>query len=314
MGFLQLVHNENMKLYRRLSTWIMVGLILLFIGGMTYRATSWKPISPDWKQKLIETNQRIEKELVEDKKNHAPEMYLKSQMNKVKMNQYRIDHNLKPSNGNRFLQGSQDLAPIIELLTIIVASGIVASEFSWGTMKLLTLRPYKRWKILLSKYLAVLLFTLFLLTIAIVVTIIAGLALFGTEGMFQDIVLMVKGEIITKSTLPFLLQNFGLNMVSLVMMSTFAFMISTIFRNQAMASGLAFIFIFIGKQLSLAFAAEYDWAKYNFLVNTDWIQYINGTPMLEGMSLTFSVTVCAVYYLIFMAASFYLFQKRDLAG
>ncbi len=43
-------------------------------------------------------------------------------------------------------------------------------------------------------------------------------------------------------------------------------------------------------------------------------QYINGSPLFEGMSLGFSIAVLAVYYVLFMAIAWVFFTKRDVAG
>ena len=67
------------------------------------------------------------------------------------------------------IQDPSSLGGTVLLLTVIVAAGIVASEFSQGTIKMLLTRPVKRWKILLSKFLTVNLFGMFLMVIGYVV-------------------------------------------------------------------------------------------------------------------------------------------------
>ncbi|WP_145453457.1 ABC transporter permease subunit, partial [Staphylococcus epidermidis] len=69
---------------------------------------------------------------------------------------------------------SAGLIPLAGLFVLIIAAGIVANEFSWGTIKVLLVKPYKRWKILLSKYIAVNLFLLLMLILLFVFSGIAG--------------------------------------------------------------------------------------------------------------------------------------------
>lgn len=98
------------------------------------------------------------------------------------------------------------------------------------------------------------------------------------------------------------------------MMVTFVFMISSIFRNSALAIGLAIFLMFAGNQIVLFFM-ERDWAKYILFTNTDLRQYVNGNiPLIEGMTLGFSITVLIVYYVIFAVLSWIFFTKRDVAG
>lgn len=49
---------------------------------------------------------------------------------------------------------------LVGIFAAIAAAEVVAGEFTWGTIKLLLIRPWTRTKVLASKLLAVLLFTL----------------------------------------------------------------------------------------------------------------------------------------------------------
>jgi len=206
------------------------------------------------------------------------------------------------------------LLSIVSLLTIIVASGIVANEFRWGTIKLLLIRPISRSKILLSKYAAVLVFALCTLLFVVSFSWIIGALLFGVEGANPHIVLekssgleyvLIIGEILT---------NYGFKMVNLVMMATFAFMISSIFRNSALAIGTAVFLMMAGSSIVMFFA-EHSWAKYILFANTDLSQYVNGNqPLIDGMTWTFSTIVLLIYLTVFLVASWYVFTKRDIAG
>ena len=50
---------------------------------------------------------------------------------------------------------------LVTIFAVIIAADSVAGEFSTGTIKLLLIRPWSRSKILLSKYISLLLFILF---------------------------------------------------------------------------------------------------------------------------------------------------------
>ena len=71
---------------------------------------------------------------------------------------HRINTNNPPveeKSYRSFLAKSTDLVMLIVLFIIIIAGAIVASEFSNGSIKLSMISPYKRWKVLLSKYLVI---------------------------------------------------------------------------------------------------------------------------------------------------------------
>lgn len=111
-----------------------------------------------------------------------------------------------------------------------------------------------------------------------------------------------------------IMKDYGLSLVTLLMMASFAFMISTIFRNSSMAIGVACTLMLAGNSIVL-FAAQYSWAKYFLFANTNLSQYFNGAePFMEGMSLSFSITVLCIYLAVFLTASWATFNKRDIAG
>jgi ABC-2 type transport system permease protein len=44
------------------------------------------------------------------------------------------------------------------------------------------------------------------------------------------------------------------------------------------------------------------------------MQYVEGTPMVEGMTMTFSIIMLLVYFVIFQFLAFIVFKKRDVAA
>ncbi len=65
---------------------------------------------------------------------------------------------------------------------MVIAADLVSSEASGGTIKLLLTRPVKRWKILMSKYIAMILSTSFIVfSVAVLSYAISGIV-FGYGG------------------------------------------------------------------------------------------------------------------------------------
>ncbi len=307
-NFLQLVRNENMKLYAKKGTWAMVIILTLLVlaGGFIAKFmddTTTKEYGDNWREEM-------QQEIAEAEQN--PDSYIN-----VDKNTYYLENDIEPQSygAMQFAYENTGMASIITLLTIIVAGGILATEFNQGTIKLLLIRPVSRLKILASKYVTVLLFALTLLVILFVWSWIVGAILFGVNGMNPSAVIYQMAGYTQVNLLSEIGIEFGLSLVNLIMMATFAFMISTIFRNSSMAIGFAIFLMFAGN-LVINFVGQYDWAKYILFVNTDLSQYREGFggPLLEGMSLSFSITVLLVYYIIFIVASWLSFIKRDVAG
>ncbi|SFB04576.1 ABC-2 type transport system permease protein [Lentibacillus halodurans] len=313
-NFLQLLMNEQIKLYLRKSTWIMYILISVLVVGLAflsnYGAEQMETYQDEnWRQTLQDENAELQKEMEQD------DMTQGWNTQQIEENNYYLDHDIQPRSYDawQFVMENKFLLSLVSLLTIIVAAGIIANEFKWGTIKLLLIRPITRTKILASKYVSVLLFALFTLLYVLIFSWFVGALFFGINGMDPHIVLSQDEGFVYVSVIQQIIEGYGLQLITLVMMATFAFMISAIFRQSSLAIGIA-IFLMLSGNAIVSFFAEYSWAKYILFANTNMDQYVNGSPMFEGMSLGFSLTVLAVYYVIFLAISWVFFTKRDVAG
>ncbi|MBP1156862.1 MULTISPECIES: ABC transporter permease [unclassified Paenibacillus] len=205
----------------------------------------------------------------------------------------------------QFMVFASSLTSLVTIFTVIVAGDIVAAEFTWGTIKLLLIRPSSRGKILWSKYVTVLLFIVTLLLVLLIVSYFTGLLLFG-----------VGGIVLPDETISSILKTYGLKSIQIVMTATLAFMISTVFRSSSLAIGLS-IFLMLTSMPTMAVLVQlrYTWVKYVLFANTDLSPYVlGGNPLVPGMTLGFSVTVLLAYWIVFYAVSWLLFTKRDVAG
>ncbi|PYI56400.1 ABC transporter permease [Paenibacillus flagellatus] len=208
-----------------------------------------------------------------------------------------------------YMSNAASMTFLVFIFSVVIAADIVAGEFTWGTIKLLLIRPVSRSKVLLSKYIAVLLFLLAMLALLFLSSLAVGFIVFGASGEAP-----VAGE--AAVTLGDLFRDYGYRLVELVMNVTFAFMISTVFRSSALAISLAFVIMFAsGTVMAILIGMKYAWAKYILFANTDLAVYANGgVPPLEGMSLGFSIAVLLAYYVVFVALAWFIFRKRDVAG
>ncbi|QDP39079.1 ABC transporter permease [Radiobacillus deserti] len=319
-NFLKLIGNEQIKLYVRKSTWSMyIILAAIILGGALITKFYGLPVEnygDDWRTELQQENEELTKEAEEFSKDEFMESAVSYNQEMIAKNNYYLEHDIKPASydGWQYVLDNQFLSSVLSLFTIIVAAGIVASEFRWGTIKLLLIRPVSRTKILLSKYVNVLLFALQTLIFILLFSLLVGSIFFGFNGINPEIVQMGTDGFEQVSLIGEIVEGYGFKLVTLVMMATFAFMISTIFRNSGFAIGLAIFLMMAGNSI-LGVISQYDWSKYVLFANTDLTQYINGnSPFQDDMTLTFSIIVLLVYYLIFMALSWLSFTKRDVAG
>ncbi|WP_203340010.1 ABC transporter permease [Planococcus beijingensis] len=314
-NLIHLIWNEQIKLYARKSTWVMFFVLAILILASGIISRLWDSefqtteYGTNWQAELQEENIRLTSELDND------ELSKLSNPFQLEKNMYHIENDIKPLpyDGWQFLYDNSFFTTFISLFTIIIAAGIVSNEFKWGTIKLLLIRPISRSKILLSKYLTVLLFAFTLIFFLIASSLLTGALFFGLNNPAQTVVLEQGMGYVHNGLFNEIMKDYGLSLVTLVMMASFAFMISTIFRSSSMAIGLAVTLMLAGNSIVL-FTAQYSWAKYILFANTNLGQYFNGEPTMEGMSLSFSVTILCLYLTLFLMASWIAFTKRDIAG
>lgn len=313
---LGLIQNENMKIFRRVGTWIMIALLVIIViaGAIIEKVTSddQQP-NVNWKVDLQQQNQQMEQSL---KDGHIPKIIMEVTKKNIAINQYRIEHDLNPFEHGAWENVIEDSAivGVVTLFTIIIAGGSVASEFSWGTIKLLLIRPVSRSKILLSKYIATFIFALITLLILFVLSFIVGAIFFGFDTIGNPHLSYQAGKVVESNMLGHAIQVYGLACVNLLMMVTFAFMISTIFRSSSLSIGMAIFLMFTGVQVTGLLATKFEWAKYILFANIDLTRYIDGIPFVEGMTMTFSIIMLVIYFVLFNSLTWLIFRKRDVAA
>ncbi|MFD2210651.1 ABC transporter permease [Virgibacillus halophilus] len=318
--FFKLIYNEEIKIYIRKSTWIMYILLAAIVIGMAALTNTFDEqnnyTSDNWKTELQKENKSLQKENEKymKEKNADDNYMIDFNQEEITKNNYYLEHDIQPQKYGawQFTVDNAALLMLVSLFTIIIAAGIVANEFRWGTIKLLLIRPISRSTILLSKYVSVLIFALVTMVAVFILSLIGGGLFFGFEDNLQTVI-SSHGDFKQISLVKEALSSYGYQIVNLVMMTTFAFMISVIFRNGALAIGVA-IFLMMSGNSIVGFFSDRAWAKYILFANTDLQQYASGTPFIEGMTLPFSIVVLIVYYIIFMALSWIIFNKRDVAG
>ncbi len=203
---------------------------------------------------------------------------------------------------------------LITVFTVVVASDSVAGEFSQGTIKLLLIRPWSRSTILLSKYIATILFGIGFTIVAFIVTLLVNMALFNSTSTTE----LSDGLLSGISDWNYIIQVYLLKFVTLILIVTFGFMMSSAFRSSGLAIGLSLALLFAGNLITGLFAlANKAWVKYVLFMHLDLSPYIGGGsgPIPNHpTTLGFSLSVLAVYFVIFNLVSWTVFRKRDVAA
>lgn len=307
---IRLVANEKMKIYRRARTWVLFALQLIAIL-LPLAFVQFGGDSGDWRPALIEENKESQAAL-DESASMLPDKAKQQIKDSIELNNYRLEHGIAPMKS--MWSVVSEWLPVIQVATlfvVIIASDIVASEFTWGTVKLLLIRPVSRIQILLAKYAAVLIFGVLMLALTFAGSAVIGGIVHGFGGAGDAYLSIKDGQVQESSMALHVLGVYLLKSVNLLMIATFAFMLSAVFRSSSLAIALSMLFLFLGQPLTML-VAKYDWAKYILFANTDLTPYLDGNSPLPGMTLGFSVAVLAVYFVLFHAVSCGVFTKRDV--
>jgi ABC-2 type transport system permease protein len=310
-----LIQNELMKIFGKMASWIYMVVIVMavLIAGIIYMNFSGDP-NPNWRQDTqaeitmlenqLESASEEEKGIIEEQINQSQEYLAKGINPTAKTNWHFM---------NDVVVG---VSSLVTLFVVVVGSANVAAEFSDGTIKQLLIRPHRRWSILLSKYIAVIIYAMLMVVTLIVSGYLIGLILFGSGDFNMKIfefTLEGRKEAIVGT-------QFFLKMLyfipSLLMVMTIAFMLSTLFKSQALAVGIGIFVLFFSSTLGgiiLMLADKYTWVKFLIFPHLDLTVYALQERILENITLPVSLLILAIYYTIFMLITFFFFQKRDIS-
>ena len=323
----KLIHNEMMKLLARKRLIVIAIITAILVALFTYAQYKQtleqqeKLGTTDWRAavqaQVVDLSNRLSSNRMTDDVRERLQVVLKQQ-------QYYLDHDINPSEPGAatfmrmFIENSGPM--FIPLLVMVIASDLVSAEHSLGSIKLLLTRPVERWRILLSKYITLIFSVSLIMAIVGVLSFVLSGLVFGYHGLNAPVMTgffaeggnldTTKVRII--SQWQFLLMDFGLVWFVAVVVGTLSFMLSVLIRSTAAGMGVMLAALIAGSILS-NMVSSWESAKYLFMVNLNLTGYLAGTaPPIEGMTLMFSITVLAIWWLAALLVSFFVFTRKDV--
>lgn len=312
---MQYVKNEWIKIWAQKNAWIMCAILVLliaFVAGMN----KYFDVDSSTEEARLEANEKwiahYEEMLALPELGYEEKQYYNEEL---MMTEYRIANDLPAMDAMTFtdhMNLSLTLTIMVtSIFTVVIAAGIVSSEFGTGTIKMLLTRPVARWKILLSKLVTSILYGITLFLVGIAVALIIGVALFSADNAF--VLSVVNGQVIQQAVETTFVEMILYSLASMIMTILFAFMIGTIFGSSTLAVSLSLFILLMGSTATM-FISKYEFAKYIWFAN-DLSYYAPGSmPMIDELTFTFSLIVNIVYAVIFLAITFGYFMRRDVTA
>lgn len=216
---------------------------------------------------------------------------------------------------NIFENGMQMFGFFGGILTVIVASSLIGSEFSWNTLRPLVARASSRSGLLSAKWVVVALYTIFM----VVVGILGSMALAAVASLMMD----------TSISLPTQdWDQFALGLVRWIVAmlpgSAIAFAAALLTRSNAagiaIGIGLGFVEPLIFQLLSIVSDVFETVQEYGIAWNVAQLSNISTQSdggfqdPVEASQVWQSAGILAIYVIIFVAATYYVFRRRDITS
>lgn len=345
-NFFSLLSVENTKLWKRISTKVMIIILIAIIvglcglskaaqsmvtstqenssssggAGVTVKSGSSVQVSDSdknltWQQKLEIEDKALQTSI--DSMEKSSKQIEKNSLDSMKMelaeNKYSISNNIKPEDSKDFWYyvETSGFSKIIALFAIIACSALVAGEFSDNTMKTMIPRPFSRCEILTAKFIAVFLYSLVLMVIGFAVIIASIAMFFGTSGINEYQMLWTGGSVLYLPGFAAALVTAGLDFLEVLVYVFLAFGIAALSRSRALTTGLSIFLMFAGSFTTLA-AMYFPWGKFILFSDTTFSTFVvHGAPYY-GLTLGLALLICLAYCVVFLFGGYFAFTKRDV--
>ncbi|MGL6184626.1 MAG: ABC transporter permease [Clostridium chrysemydis] len=372
VSVLGLIKNELIKIIHRKKIWISIIVLMIasiwVLGGSVNRIEEKKTsleeiknsttISEEARVSMVKDTERdikqyevskestmtelqklYSKELnrLEKQKKSSENIFVDEDINYIK---YLSENNLRPKSAidldsNDILQRAIMAFSIVSMLVvIIISSDTISDEFNNGTIKVLITKPYKRIKIIISKFIASSIVCIGLVMLFQALIYIIGVAIKGYTTLsypeliypkyessevlnlqFNNYIAPITG---TGSIIPqweLFLKSFLLQGIFIACMVAFCIMISALIKNNSFTSIIA-ILCTVGAVMTLFIQ---DIRFYSYLLFQNYYDILNTVkgiiPMRTGAYYVgyFAVIAILVIYIIgFIFISSRVLNKKNL--
>ncbi len=199
----------------------------------------------------------------------------------------------------------------IPFLITLVAADLLAGEATAGTYRILITRPVSRMQIVISKYLAGMIYTGSLISWLAFMSLVVGLIVFGSGELIvagsDAIIIFDKSDVLWRF---FLAYGFGILSMSVV--CSLAILFSSLVENAIgpIVSTMALIIIFIIlSAFDVAILREIKpYLFTNYIL--DWREFFNDP--LDLPEIAKSVLILSGHIMLFFTATSFIFNKKDI--
>ncbi len=254
---------------------------------------------------------------------NASKKLIDEDTNKNKEYWYYLDNNIKPLtfqnqmlmtpySARQAMNNSYFLAIISLIITAILCGGIVSSEHKNGTIRLLLTKPYKRYKVLLSKLIVMVGTFLIVYLLGALSTYLLGGIMYGFDNYNIPLVFNNNGVIKEVPYLIFTLKNTLYEIVISLLFLVILFGLSsmTLLSTISVVIVLVLIFVSLGLSYVIYFNQVFTYIPL-VLLNFHEILY-NSNNHFININVGSSVLAATLYIVVILFITFITYCKRDI--
>ena len=209
---------------------------------------------------------------------------------------------------------------------VILAANMIAGEQSSGTMKMLAIRPYKRYKIMFAKILATMFFAFIFMLVTTIVSLITGIIMYDLNSLPILAVFNAQYAFTIEAPLMYLIY-FATVFIKVWIFVMIAFAISTIFKNGILATIISIMLYFVTLILTFVSSGA-SWIKYVITANLDLFKYFGGSfiingstdaltnlfrsPVFSDTNILFGGIIVGALFVVLHFITYLFFTKKDI--
>lgn len=330
LEFSKMFKTKIAKIGIILSFLIMIGLTISEYSDMKrvreYESTNGTSATFDWRER--------EEYLISQKESMLSDPYYddiqRDEINKrIEIAEYRLEYNITKDYEKNiwwfFADNSFNWVFRFIILTVVLVGVFnVASEYNNKTINMWLVSPYKRWKVLTSKYLAILIYGLEILGIVLVMGLLSGIIIHGFDRISSQTILYgVNGPYVISTALYSVIIVL-LKLVELIFSIALAFMIAVLLKSVSFATITSIITIFLVSPVVLyagKMSRLINYLPFNHLDFRKFLDYGTVLPqinndfqsiVIQGFTPVIAALIVGAYIALFMAITYGVFCKRDV--
>lgn len=254
---------------------------------------------------------------------NASKKLIDEDVNRNKEYWYYLDNNIKPLtfqnkmlmtpySARQAMNNSYFMAIISLIITAILCGGIVASEHKNGTIRLLLTKPYKRYKILLSKLIVMIGTFLIVYLLGILSTYLLGGIMYGFDNYNIPLVFNNSGVITEVPYLLFTLKNTLYEVVISLLFLVILFGLSSITLLSTISVVIVLVLIFVSFGLSYIIYFNQIFTYIPLVLLNFYEVLYNPNNHFTNINVGSSVLVAITYILVILFITFITYCKRDI--